>query len=98
MLLTDYHVVETQTHLKVSKTDAKSVHSDAHSKRGPNGKAQNSPRNGKESRVDLQLELVDISLHSYISSCNLEDLFLVCLSVHIICCMLQNTIVCHGLL
>ncbi|NXS10285.1 GRM2B protein, partial [Neodrepanis coruscans] len=37
----DYHVVETQTHLKVSKTEAKSVRSDAHSKRGPDGKARN---------------------------------------------------------
>lgn len=46
MLLTDYHLVETQTHLKVSKADAKSVRSDAHNKRGPDGKAQNSPRNG----------------------------------------------------
>ncbi|XP_040436040.1 GRAM domain-containing protein 2B isoform X1 [Falco naumanni] len=42
----DYHVVETQTHLKVSKTEAKSLRSDAHSKRGPDGKARNSPRNG----------------------------------------------------
>ncbi|XP_074668056.1 GRAM domain-containing protein 2B isoform X2 [Strix aluco] len=42
----DYHVLETQTHLKVSKTEAKSVRSDAHSKRGPDGKAQSSPRNG----------------------------------------------------
>ncbi|KAM6036364.1 GRAM domain-containing protein 2B [Theristicus caerulescens] len=42
----DYHVVETQTHLKVSKTEAKAVRSDAHSKRGADGKAQNSPRNG----------------------------------------------------
>ncbi|KAM6109666.1 LOW QUALITY PROTEIN: GRAM domain-containing protein 2B [Phoenicopterus ruber ruber] len=41
----DYHVVETQTHLKVSKTEAKSVRSDAHSKHGPDGKARNSPRN-----------------------------------------------------
>ncbi|XP_009706268.1 PREDICTED: GRAM domain-containing protein 3, partial [Cariama cristata] len=43
----DYHVVETQTHLKVSKTEAKSVRSDAHGKRGPDGKARNSPRNGR---------------------------------------------------
>ncbi|KFP92031.1 GRAM domain-containing protein 3, partial [Apaloderma vittatum] len=42
----DYRVVETQTHLKVSKTEAKSVRSDAHSKRGPDGKVRNSPRNG----------------------------------------------------
>ncbi|XP_074711353.1 GRAM domain-containing protein 2B isoform X2 [Strix uralensis] len=42
----DYHVLETQTHLKVSKTEAKSVRSDAHSKRGPDGKARSSPRNG----------------------------------------------------
>ncbi|NXA24570.1 GRM2B protein, partial [Ibidorhyncha struthersii] len=41
----DYHVVETQTHLKVSKAEAKSVRSDAHSKRGPDGKARNIPRN-----------------------------------------------------
>ncbi|XP_074875736.1 GRAM domain-containing protein 2B isoform X2 [Buteo buteo] len=41
----DYHVVETQTHLKVSKAEAKSVRSDAHSKRGPDGKARNSLRN-----------------------------------------------------
>ncbi|NXP86218.1 GRM2B protein, partial [Passerina amoena] len=41
----DYHVVETETHLKVSKPEAKSVRSDAHSKRGPDGKARNSPRN-----------------------------------------------------
>ncbi|XP_050186167.1 GRAM domain-containing protein 2B isoform X1 [Myiozetetes cayanensis] len=42
----DYHVLETQTHLKVSKTEAKSVRSDAHNKRGSDGKARNSPRNG----------------------------------------------------
>ncbi|KFV47122.1 GRAM domain-containing protein 3, partial [Tyto alba] len=42
----DYHVVETQTHLKVSKTEAKSVRSDAHGKRGPDGKARSGPRNG----------------------------------------------------
>ncbi|XP_053911032.1 GRAM domain-containing protein 2B isoform X2 [Cuculus canorus] len=42
----DYHVVETQTHLKVSKTEAKSARSDGHSKRGPDGKGRNSPRNG----------------------------------------------------
>ncbi|XP_031951502.1 GRAM domain-containing protein 2B isoform X1 [Corvus hawaiiensis] len=42
----DYHVVETETHLKVSKPEAKSVRSDAHSKCGPDGKARNSPRNG----------------------------------------------------
>ncbi|XP_062455272.1 GRAM domain-containing protein 2B isoform X2 [Rhea pennata] len=41
----DYHVIETQTHLKVSKTEAKSVRSDAHSKRVPEGKAKNTPRN-----------------------------------------------------
>ncbi|XP_062483829.1 GRAM domain-containing protein 2B isoform X4 [Pezoporus occidentalis] len=45
-LLTDYHVVETQTHLKVSKTEAKPVHSDSHGKRGSDGKKQNSPQNG----------------------------------------------------
>ncbi|KAF4787587.1 GRAM domain-containing protein 3 [Turdus rufiventris] len=43
----DYHVVETETHLKVSKPEAKSVRSDAHTKRGPDGKARNSPRNGQ---------------------------------------------------
>ncbi|XP_010078379.1 PREDICTED: GRAM domain-containing protein 3, partial [Pterocles gutturalis] len=42
----DYHVVETQTHLKVSKTEAKSVRSDAHSKHGTDGNARNCPRNG----------------------------------------------------
>ncbi|NXI36314.1 GRM2B protein, partial [Galbula dea] len=42
----DYHVVETETHLKVSKTEARSVHSDANSKRGPDGKARSSPQNG----------------------------------------------------
>ncbi|NXP82876.1 GRM2B protein, partial [Ramphastos sulfuratus] len=42
----DYHVVETQTHLKVPKTEAKSSRSDAHSKHGPDGKARGSPRNG----------------------------------------------------
>ncbi|NWW85306.1 GRM2B protein, partial [Rhynochetos jubatus] len=41
----DYHVVETQTHLKVSKTEPKSVRSDTHSKRGPDGKARNNSRN-----------------------------------------------------
>lgn len=33
-----------------------------------------------------------LSLHSYVSSHNLEDLFLVYPSICIICCMLQNTI------
>ncbi|NXU55083.1 GRM2B protein, partial [Turnix velox] len=42
----DYHVIETQTHLKVSKAEAKSVHSDAHTKCGPDGKAQNYPQSG----------------------------------------------------
>ncbi|NXG30155.1 GRM2B protein, partial [Dromaius novaehollandiae] len=42
----DYHVIETQTHLKVSKTEAKPVRSDVHSKRVPEGKARNTPRNG----------------------------------------------------
>lgn len=88
----DYHVVETQTHLKVSKTEAKSVRSDVHGKRGPDGKARNSPRNGKESWADLQLELAEISLHSYVCSHSLEDIFLVYPSVYIICCMLQNTV------
>ncbi|KGL74003.1 GRAM domain-containing protein 3, partial [Tinamus guttatus] len=41
----DYHVIETQTHLKVSKTEAKSVRSDVHSKRVPEGKARNTSRN-----------------------------------------------------
>lgn len=54
-------MVETQTHLKVSKTEAKSVRSDSHGKRGSDGKAQNSPQNGKESRADLRQELVEIS-------------------------------------
>ncbi|XP_064294411.1 GRAM domain-containing protein 2B isoform X1 [Phalacrocorax carbo] len=49
----DYHVVETQTHLKVSKTEAKSIRSDAHSKRGPDGKIQNSPRNGNSEAFRL---------------------------------------------
>ncbi|NXH19765.1 GRM2B protein, partial [Bucco capensis] len=43
----DYHVVETQTHLKVSKSEAKCVRSDAHSKHGPDGKARNSPQSGR---------------------------------------------------
>ncbi|KAM9507654.1 GRAM domain-containing protein 2B isoform 3-T3 [Guaruba guarouba] len=43
----DYHVVKTQTHLKVSKTEAKSVRSDSHGKHGSDGKAQNSPQNGR---------------------------------------------------
>ncbi|XP_004949751.2 GRAM domain-containing protein 2B isoform X1 [Gallus gallus] len=42
----DYHVVETETHLKVSKTETKSVHSDARSKWVPEGKARNCLRNG----------------------------------------------------
>ncbi|XP_015705514.1 GRAM domain-containing protein 2B isoform X2 [Coturnix japonica] len=42
----DYHVVETQTHLKVSKTETKSVRSDARSKWVPEGKARNCIRNG----------------------------------------------------
>ncbi|XP_061874008.1 GRAM domain-containing protein 2B isoform X3 [Colius striatus] len=41
----DYHVFETQTHLKVSKTE--SIRSNAHSKHGPDGKAQNSPQSGR---------------------------------------------------
>lgn len=59
--MTDYHVVETETHLKVSKPEAKSVRSDAHIKRGPDGKARNSPRNGKKSQMDLQLEKFEIN-------------------------------------
>ncbi|XP_072215875.1 GRAM domain-containing protein 2B isoform X2 [Excalfactoria chinensis] len=42
----DYRVVETQTHLKVSKAETKSVRSDARSKRVPEGKARNCIRNG----------------------------------------------------
>ncbi|XP_065601705.1 GRAM domain-containing protein 2B isoform X1 [Cyrtonyx montezumae] len=41
----DYHVVETQTHLKVSKTETKSVRSDGRSKWVPEGKARNYLRN-----------------------------------------------------
>ncbi|NWJ09625.1 GRM2B protein, partial [Crypturellus undulatus] len=47
----DYHVIETQTHLKVSKTEAKSVRSDVHSKRVPEGKARNTPRNAGHSEA-----------------------------------------------
>ncbi|XP_050572499.1 GRAM domain-containing protein 2B [Cygnus atratus] len=47
----DYHVVETQTHLKVSKTEAKSARSDAHSKHIPEGKARNGLRNGGHSEA-----------------------------------------------
>ncbi|XP_027302291.1 GRAM domain-containing protein 2B isoform X1 [Anas platyrhynchos] len=47
----DYHVVETQTHLKVSKTEAKSARSDAHSKHVPDGKARNSLRNAGHSEA-----------------------------------------------
>ncbi|XP_068781881.1 GRAM domain-containing protein 2B-like isoform X3 [Struthio camelus] len=47
----DFHVVETQTHLKVSKTEAKSVRSDVHSKRVPEGKARNTPRNAGHSEA-----------------------------------------------
>ncbi|NWU95136.1 GRM2B protein, partial [Upupa epops] len=42
----DYRVIETQTHLKVFKAEAKCAPSDAHSKHGPEEKAQNSPQNG----------------------------------------------------
>ncbi|XP_042729753.1 GRAM domain-containing protein 2B isoform X2 [Lagopus leucura] len=42
----DYRVVETQTHLKVSKTETKSVRSDARSKWASEGKARNCLRNG----------------------------------------------------
>ncbi|XP_046761467.1 GRAM domain-containing protein 2B isoform X3 [Gallus gallus] len=45
----DYHVVETETHLKVSKTETKSVHSDARSKWVPEGKARNCLRNAGHS-------------------------------------------------
>ncbi|XP_065517812.1 GRAM domain-containing protein 2B isoform X3 [Lathamus discolor] len=47
----DFHVVETQTHLKVSKTEAKPARSDSHGKRGSDGKAQNSPQNGHSEAV-----------------------------------------------
>uniref|UniRef100_A0A8C0J7S9 GRAM domain containing 2B n=1 Tax=Chelonoidis abingdonii TaxID=106734 RepID=A0A8C0J7S9_CHEAB len=47
----DYHVIETQTHLKVSKAEAKSVHTDVLSKHMPEGTGRNVPRNGKESKV-----------------------------------------------
>lgn len=59
--MTDYHVVETQTQLKVSKTEAKSARSDAHSKCRPDGRARSSPQNGKLSRVDFELTLVEIT-------------------------------------
>nr|XP_006130176.2 GRAM domain-containing protein 2B isoform X1 [Pelodiscus sinensis] len=42
----DYHVIETQTHLKVLKAEAKSIHTDIHSKHMPEGTARNVPRNG----------------------------------------------------
>uniref|UniRef100_A0A8C8R9R8 GRAM domain-containing protein n=1 Tax=Pelusios castaneus TaxID=367368 RepID=A0A8C8R9R8_9SAUR len=42
----DYHVIETQTHLKVSKAEAKSIHTDIHSKHVPEGTGRNIPRNG----------------------------------------------------
>ncbi|KAM9138868.1 GRAM domain-containing protein 2B [Pangshura tecta] len=41
----DYHVIETQTHLKVSKAEAKSVHTDILSKHMPEGTGRNVPRN-----------------------------------------------------
>ncbi|NXD14876.1 GRM2B protein, partial [Nothocercus nigrocapillus] len=47
----DYHVIETQTHLKVSKTEAKSVRSEVHGKRVPEGKARNTPRNAGHSEA-----------------------------------------------
>ncbi|XP_067425323.1 GRAM domain-containing protein 2B isoform X2 [Emydura macquarii macquarii] len=43
----DYHVIETQTHLKVSKAEAKSSHTDIHSKHMPEGTGRNIPRNGR---------------------------------------------------
>uniref|UniRef100_A0A8C0QQR2 GRAM domain containing 2B n=1 Tax=Chelonoidis abingdonii TaxID=106734 RepID=A0A8C0QQR2_CHEAB len=43
----DYHVIETQTHLKVSKAEAKSVHTDVLSKHMPEGTGRNVPRNGQ---------------------------------------------------
>ncbi|KFV66850.1 GRAM domain-containing protein 3, partial [Dryobates pubescens] len=49
----DCHVIETQPHLKVSKSEAKSARSDAHGKRGPDGKACNSPRNGHSEALRL---------------------------------------------
>lgn len=93
LLLTDYHVVETETHLKVSKTETKSVHSDARSKWVPEGKARNCLRNGRKLRADPHLKLVETNSCSYVSSPNMEDFFLVHLSVYITCCMLQNTVV-----
>uniref|UniRef100_A0A8C4W4A2 GRAM domain containing 2B n=1 Tax=Gopherus evgoodei TaxID=1825980 RepID=A0A8C4W4A2_9SAUR len=43
----DYHIIETQTHLKVSKAEAKSVHTDILSKHMPEGTGRNVPRNGQ---------------------------------------------------
>ncbi|XP_053887792.1 GRAM domain-containing protein 2B isoform X1 [Malaclemys terrapin pileata] len=43
----DYHVIETQTHLKVSKAEAKSIHTDILSKHMPEGTGRNIPRNGQ---------------------------------------------------
>ncbi|XP_021236355.1 GRAM domain-containing protein 3 isoform X2 [Numida meleagris] len=78
----DYHVVETQTHLKVSKTETKSVRSDARSKWVPEGKARNCLRNGRELRADSQLKLVETNSYGYVSSPNMEDFFLVYLCLY----------------
>ncbi|XP_023967359.2 GRAM domain-containing protein 2B isoform X1 [Chrysemys picta bellii] len=43
----DYHIIETQTHLKVSKAEAKSIHTDILSKHMPEGTGRNIPRNGQ---------------------------------------------------
>ncbi|XP_037757570.1 GRAM domain-containing protein 2B isoform X3 [Chelonia mydas] len=43
----DYHVIETQTHLKVAKAEAKSIHTDLCSKHMPEGTGRNIPRNGQ---------------------------------------------------
>ncbi|XP_077673511.1 GRAM domain-containing protein 2B isoform X2 [Eretmochelys imbricata] len=43
----DYHVIETQTHLKVAKAEAKSIHTDLRSKHMPEGTGRNIPRNGQ---------------------------------------------------
>ncbi|XP_043370631.1 GRAM domain-containing protein 2B isoform X4 [Dermochelys coriacea] len=43
----DYHVIETQTHLKVAKAEAKSIHTDLRSKHMPEGTGRNVPRNGQ---------------------------------------------------
>ncbi|XP_074851121.1 GRAM domain-containing protein 2B isoform X2 [Carettochelys insculpta] len=42
----DYAVIETQTHLKVSKAEGKSIHTDGHSNHMPEETGRNIPRNG----------------------------------------------------